>query len=84
LPLDYTSAGGGALARCIGPFLGVSTHARRNIRRAIPELSETEIADLTGGMWSKLGGVAAEHPHLRKIYVFEPGGRVVAPSMSIS
>jgi KDO2-lipid IV(A) lauroyltransferase len=27
-------------------------------------------------MWRYLGRVAAEHPHLRKIYVFEPGGRV--------
>jgi lauroyl/myristoyl acyltransferase len=30
---------GGALARRIGPFLGVSKHARRNISRAFPELS---------------------------------------------
>src|SRR6516164_316975 len=32
LPLDCASAFGGALARRIGPFLGVSKHARRNIR----------------------------------------------------
>jgi len=76
LPLDCASAVGGALARRIGPFLGVSKHARRNIRRAFPELSETEIADLIGSMWSNLGRVAAEYPHLRKIRVFEPGGRV--------
>ena len=52
LPLDYASAVGGGLARRIGPFLGVSRHARRNIRRAFPELSETEIGDLIRGMWS--------------------------------
>ena len=63
-------------ARRIGPFLGVSKHARRKIRRAFPELSETEIADLIGSMWSNLGRVAAEYPHLRNICVFEPGGRV--------
>ena len=74
LPLDCASAVGGGLARRIGPFLGVSRHARRNIRRAFPELSETEIADLIGGMWSNLGRVAAEYPHLREIRVFEPGG----------
>ena len=62
LPLDCTSAVGGALARRIGPFLGVSRHARRNISRAFPELSETEIADLVGGMWSNLGRVAAGRP----------------------
>ena len=76
LPLDCASALGGALARRIGPCLGVSKHARRNISRAFPELSETEIARVVAGMWDNLGRVAAEYPHLRKIRVFEPGGRV--------
>ena len=84
LPLDCASAVGGALARRIGPFLGVSKHARRNIRRAFPELSETEIADLIGSMWSNLGRVAAEYPHLRKIRVFEPGGRVETHGFELS
>jgi len=76
LPLDCASALGGALARRIGPFLGVSKRARRNISRAFPELSETEIARVVAGMWENLGRVAAEYPHLLKIRVFEPGGRV--------
>ena len=76
LPLDCASALGGALARRIGPFLGVSKHAGRNISRAFPELSETEIARIAAGMWDNLGRVAAEYPHLMKIRVFEPGGRV--------
>jgi Kdo2-lipid IVA lauroyltransferase/acyltransferase len=74
LPLDVASALGGALARRIGPRLGVSKLARRNISRAFPELSETEIARVVAGMWDNLGRVAAEYPHLRKIRVFEPGG----------
>src|SRR5271169_6701103 len=76
LPLDCASALGGALARRIGPFLGISKRARLNLRRALPELSETEIAGVVAGMWDNLGRVAAEYPHLRKIRVFEPGGRV--------
>jgi KDO2-lipid IV(A) lauroyltransferase len=76
LPLDCASALGGALARRIGPFLGVSKHARRNISRAFPELTETEIARVAAGMWDNLGRVAAEYPHLAKICVFESGGRV--------
>jgi KDO2-lipid IV(A) lauroyltransferase len=55
-------------------FLGVSKHARRNISRAFPELSKTEIARVAAGMWDNLGRVAAEYPHLAKIRVFEPGG----------
>ena len=76
LPLDCASALGGAVARRIGPFLGVSKYAQRNINRAFPELSETEIARVVAGMWENLGRVAAEYPHLLKIRVFEPGGRV--------
>src|SRR5258708_37378451 len=70
LPRDCASALGGALARRIGPFLGVSKHARRNISRAFPGLSETEIGRIVTGMWGNLRRVAAEYPHLRKINVF--------------
>jgi Kdo2-lipid IVA lauroyltransferase/acyltransferase len=76
LPLDCASALGGAMGRLIGPFLGISKRARRNIKRALPELSEIEVAEIIAGMWDNLGRVAAEFPHLRKIRVFEPGGRV--------
>jgi KDO2-lipid IV(A) lauroyltransferase len=76
LPLDCASALGGALARGIGPFLSVSKHARRNISRALPGLSETQIAGIVSRMWDNLGRLAAEYPHLRKIRVFEAGGRV--------
>jgi Kdo2-lipid IVA lauroyltransferase/acyltransferase len=76
LSLDTASAVGGALARRIGPILSVSRHARRNISRAFPELSKTEIANIVAGMWDNLGRVAAEYPHLQKIRVFKPGGRI--------
>jgi KDO2-lipid IV(A) lauroyltransferase len=76
LPLDWASALGGALGRLVGPSLGISRRARDNIQRALPGLSESEIADVIRGMWDNLGRVAAEYPHLRDIRVFEPGGRV--------
>jgi KDO2-lipid IV(A) lauroyltransferase len=76
LPLDWASAIGGALARTIGPRLGISKRARLNIRRALPELADHEIAKTIAQMWDNLGRVAAEYPHLRQIRVFEPGGRV--------
>jgi KDO2-lipid IV(A) lauroyltransferase len=76
LPLDWASAVGGALARAIGPRLGISERARLNITRALPELSEAEVADMIAGMWDNLGRVAAEYPHLRKIHVFDPRGLV--------
>jgi KDO2-lipid IV(A) lauroyltransferase len=76
LPLDWASAIGGALARTIGPRLRISKRARFNIRRALPELADHEIAKTIAQMWDNLGRVAAEYPHLRQIRVFEPGGRV--------
>ena len=76
LPLDWASALGGALARRLGPFLGISKRARVNLRRAYPDLSDAQIEKIVIGMWDNLGRVAAEFPHLRKFRVFEAGGRV--------
>src|SRR5437879_2555311 len=70
LPPDAASALGGMLARRIGPRLGVSNRARRNLRSALPELSATQIEAILRGMWDNLGRVAAEYPHLRHIRVF--------------
>ena len=76
LPLYAASALGGALARWIGPHLGISRRARRNLRAALPELSPAQIERIIRGMWDNLGRVAAEYPQLRHIRVFEAGGRV--------
>ena len=73
LPLDVASALGGALARHIGPHLGISRRARRNLRAALPGLSAAEVEAVIRGMWDNLGRVAAEYPHLRQIAVFPPG-----------
>jgi Kdo2-lipid IVA lauroyltransferase/acyltransferase len=76
LPIDCASAVGGVLGRLIGPFLGISKQARRNLKRALPDLSSREIDRIVAAMWDNLGRVAAEYPHLRQIRVFEPAGRV--------
>ncbi|MBV9203676.1 MAG: lauroyl acyltransferase [Alphaproteobacteria bacterium] len=76
VPLEWASAVGGALGRTIGPRLGITKRARLNIARALPELSQAEVSPLIAGMWDNLGRVVAEYPHLRRIRVFEPGGRV--------
>jgi KDO2-lipid IV(A) lauroyltransferase len=73
LPVDAASALGGALARWIGPRLGISKRARHNLKAAMPELSATDVERVVRGMWDNLGRVAAEYPHLRRIEVFPPG-----------
>jgi KDO2-lipid IV(A) lauroyltransferase len=76
LPLAWASAWSGRLARLIGPRLGVSNRARRNLRLALPHLGDDEIERIIVRMWDNLGRVAAEYPHLRAIRVFDPQGLV--------
>ncbi|MFI4947512.1 MAG: lauroyl acyltransferase [Alphaproteobacteria bacterium] len=76
LPIDTASSLGGWLARHIGPRLGVSNRARRNLLAALPGLSGAEVERVVKGMWDNLGRVAAEYPHLPQIRVFAPEGRV--------
>jgi KDO2-lipid IV(A) lauroyltransferase len=76
LPLDAASAFGGWIARTIGPRLAVSNRARRNLRRALPELGEDEISRVLRGMWDNLGRVVAEYPHLGEFRIHGEGSRV--------
>lgn len=82
LPLDAASGFGGAVARWIGPRLGVSNRARRNLRAAIPELSAERVEAIVRGMWDNLGRVAAEYPHLRNIRMFPSDGRVEVENLN--
>lgn len=67
LPVDAASALGGMLFRLIGPRLKVSRVAERNLRRAFPDKSASEIAVLLRGMWDNLGRNVGEFPHLERI-----------------
>ena len=67
LPIDMASALGGWLSRTIGPHLGISRRAVKNLRAAFPEKSETDIAAIVRGMWDNLGRVVGEYPHIKAI-----------------
>jgi Kdo2-lipid IVA lauroyltransferase/acyltransferase len=71
LPIDTASALGGAIARSIGPRLGLTRRARKNLGRAFPELDPAAIERLVREMWDNLGRVAAELPHLPRMKVFD-------------
>lgn len=68
LPLDAASGLGGWLGRHIGPHLGISRVARRNIAQAFPEKNADEQEKILTGMWDNLGRVTAEYPHLHRIW----------------
>ncbi len=76
LPVAGVSAIAGALARAVGPRLGISRRARQNLRRALPDLDDARIEAVVRGMWDNLGRVAAEYAHLGEYRVYDEGGRI--------
>jgi KDO2-lipid IV(A) lauroyltransferase len=73
LPMDAASALGGWLGRSLGPGARLSRTARENIRRALPNLTSTEVDAVITGMWDNLGRNFGEYPHIGRFY---PTGRV--------
>lgn len=67
LPVAWASATGGFLLSVIGPRMGISNVARRNLAQAFPEKTEAEREVIVRGMWDNLGRVIAEYPHLRSM-----------------
>jgi Kdo2-lipid IVA lauroyltransferase/acyltransferase len=61
------SAFGQRLFRSIGPRLGKTSHVRRNLSLAFPDLSDAELEALEREVWASAGAVLAEHPHLKAI-----------------
>jgi KDO2-lipid IV(A) lauroyltransferase len=64
MPVDRASAVGSWLGRTIGPRMGVSKKARRNLGLAMPELDRAEVDRIITGMWDNLGRTVAEYAHL--------------------
>lgn len=67
LPVDWASGLGGFIGRTVGPRLGVSRRALRNLRLAMPQNGDAENRRILGGMWDNLCRAIAEYPHLAKI-----------------
>ena len=76
VPLQAASAIGGAVARTIGPHIGVTRRARKNLQRAFPEKSAAEIETIIRQVWDNLGRVATEYPHLSRMKVFTPDAAI--------
>ena len=47
-----------------------------NLRKTFPDMTPDEVSRIVKGVWDNFGRVAAEYPHLDRIKVYEPGGRV--------
>lgn len=66
LPVDWASGLGGWLGRTLGPRLGVTRRARRNLALALPERA-AEHETIVRGMWENLGRTVAEYAHLARL-----------------
>ena len=65
---DRASAMGGGLMRWVGPKLGPSRTARKNLAMAFPEKTDAEREQIVAGMWENLGRIMGEYPHLHRIW----------------
>lgn len=76
LPLDLASGLGGRAARAIGPHLGVSGRARRNLQLCGIGENQAEREAVIRGMWDNLGRTFCEYAHLRAFRFYEAGSRM--------
>lgn len=66
LGLKRGSAFGGLIGRTIGPHVGRTKKARRQLAAAMPGLSEPEQDAILTEMWDNVGRTIAEYAHLEK------------------
>lgn len=76
LPLDAASGLCGFLARNLGPRLGLSRRARRNLERAFPDNTPAEIDVIVREMWDNLGRNLGELVHLDRLKTSGPDPRI--------
>jgi KDO2-lipid IV(A) lauroyltransferase len=67
MPIDMASAFGSFVAKKIGPLLAVHKLAEKNMKNAMPDLSDADVQKYMVGMWDNLGRVVGEFPHVGNI-----------------
>lgn len=76
LSVDRASALGGRVGRLLGPRLGVTRIAKRNLHACLPEMPAAERDKIISGMWENLGRTMAEYAHLDAFQVHAEGARI--------
>ena len=72
LPPERALAFAERVARRIGPLVGRHRVALDNLRRAYPEKSEEEIAEIASDMWANMARLAGEYLYLDRMFDIEP------------
>ncbi|HAM47877.1 MAG TPA: lipid A biosynthesis acyltransferase, partial [Alphaproteobacteria bacterium] len=81
LGVERASAMGGAIARVVGPKLGVNKRAAHNLKLIFPDITDEALARITREMWENLGRTAAEYAHLDKFDPYREGGRILVRNL---
>jgi len=71
LPARTASDVGGWMGRTIGPRIGRTKLARRQIAQHLPELSDAACDAAITQMWENLGRIITEYPHLKNARLAE-------------
>ncbi len=74
LPPAAASNFAAALARRVGPFMGASKVAERNLAASLPELGSAARAAIIADVWENLARTVAEMPHLGRLPENSPAG----------
>jgi KDO2-lipid IV(A) lauroyltransferase len=64
--LKNSSALGGKLFKIIGPFFRSSDLIHKNIKKALPNISQDKIIKITNEMWGNYGRIFAEYMFIKK------------------
>lgn len=67
LPLPVASSTMGGLFAMIGPLTPWQGRAARNIKLAMPDMTDAERRRVLAGMWQNLGRVVGEFPHVHRM-----------------
>jgi KDO2-lipid IV(A) lauroyltransferase len=67
LPLPVASAAMGGLFAVIGPLTPWQGRAARNMKLAMPEMTDAERRRVLASMWRNLGRVIGEFPHVHRM-----------------
>ena len=65
LRLKISSALGGKLFQIIGPFFRSNKLIRENIKKALPDLNDSEIKKINKNMWNNYGRIFSEYMFLK-------------------
>lgn len=67
MPIETASNVAGKFARVVGPYVGKSNVARRNLKASFPDWSDEKIKAVIADMWESLGRYFGEFPHIAKL-----------------